>query len=220
MNNHFREEPHARRIGVLIVVASSVLFIALLAILGALSAATVGRAVGSDFIPVVWITLGASVVALAVIVPLVYAIRAKWWEPQLEKARFRRPRSVAFFARVTPQLVDELGQTSLVRGRLPHQFVVTIGDHGLEFWSRRSAEPICQVDGSAVASLSAGLLSIRRGRNIVPTRTLFVRLMNAGRELRVPLPPLGDRGITFASAQDANRILDLTSKYVKLTSMS
>jgi hypothetical protein len=212
----YPDEPHAHRIAVLVIAGFSALFIILLLGLTAMATDTIGRGEGPTFVPVAWLTAGASVIVIAVIIPLVFLLRAAYWGPKLRRAQGRRPDSIAFFARRTPELTDALASSALTLGRLPRQFVVTVGHNGLELWSGRSGEPRAAVDSSDADILQAGYLPVVRGRAMFPTRTLFVVGERAGHELRLPLPPVGDHGITFASARDSNLLVDRLSQFLRL----
>jgi hypothetical protein len=212
----YPDEPHARRTVVLVAAAFSVLFMIFVVGLTAVNTNTIKREEGPGFVSVGWLTMGASVVAIAIIIPVVFLVRAVFWRLQLRRVEARRPGSVAFFARRTPELTDALASSALFHGRLPRQFVVTVGRSGLELWCGRSAEPRAMADPSVVDALEAGYLSVLRGRVKLPTRTLFVIGDQAGHELRLPLPPVGDHGITFASARDSNLLVDCLTQFLKL----
>ena len=211
-------EAHGRRTATLVVTAFSLLFIIILAGLGELLAGVIQRESGSQFVPVVWITLGASAALLGLIIPSTYLIRAVWWGPKLSRVRARDPESVAFFARATPQLVEALRGLKPSQRRLHHQFIVNVGDRGLELWSGRSKKPLCVTYTSGSAVLLPGVLPVRVGRLTPRTRTLFISGTVEGREVTLPLVPVGDHGIAFASARDANRMVDRLAVYLKVAS--
>ena len=218
MSDAYPAEAHVRRIATLVLTALSLLFIIILAGLGELLAGVVQRESGSQFVPVEWITLGASVALLGLIIPLTYLVRAAWWGPKLSGAQSQHPGTVAFFARRTPQLVEALRGAKLRRGRLPSQFIVTVGERSLELWSGRSHEHLCAIDISDTGVLLAGVLPVRVGRLTPRTRTFFITGKVDGREVTLPLVPVGDRGIAFSSARDANRIVERAAEYLNVES--
>jgi hypothetical protein len=171
----------------------------------------------SHFVPVVWITLGASVVLLALIIPLTYLVRAAWWGRSLSRVRSQHPESESFFARVTPELVEVLQGVKPNQSRLPRQLIVTVDDHRLELRSRRSSAPLCVLDTSASGLLLPGMLPVRMRRITLPARAFFISAVIDGRQATIPLVPVGDHGIAIASAADANRLVDRIAMYVKLT---
>jgi hypothetical protein len=216
MSGAYPAEAHVRRTATLLVAALSLLFIVILAGLGDLLAAAMQRDVGSHFGPVVWITLGAWVVLLALIIPLTYLVRAAWWGRSLSRVRSGHPESESFLARATPELVEALQAVKLNRSRLPRQLIVTVDDQRLELRSRRSRAPLCVMDTSDSGMLLPGVLPVRMRRITIPVRAFFISGLVDGRQATIPLVPVGDHGIWFASAADANRFVDRIAKYLKL----
>jgi hypothetical protein len=216
MSGAYPAEAHVRRTATIVVTAFSLLFIVILAGLGELLAAAIQRDVGSHFVPVVWITLGAWVVLLALIIPLTYLVRAVWWGRSLSRVRSQHPESESFFARATPQLVEALQGVKLSRSRLPRQFIVTVDARRLELRSRRAVEPLVVLDTSGSGLLLPGVLPVRLRRITLPTRMFFIRGSFDGRQATLPLVPVGDRGIAFASAADANRLVERIANHMKV----
>ncbi len=208
---------HVRRTATMVVAAFSLLFIVILAGLGELLAGAMQRDGAAHFVPVVWITLGASVVLLALIIPLTYLVRAAWWGRSLSRVRSQHPESESFFARMTPELGEALQGVKLNQSRLPRQLIVTIDDQRLELRSRRSSAPLCVLDTSDSGLLLPGMLPVRMRRITLPARAFFISGVIDGRQATIPLVPVGDHGIAIASAADANRLVDRIAMYVKLT---
>ena len=193
------------------------LFLAFEFVVGLVESGVVAREEGPGYVGVVWLTLGFSDIAIAIGIPLSIGMRATYWRARLRTAQAVQPQSVRFLARRTPELVDARAEIGLPRRKIPRQFVVTVGADGIGLWFDRSTRQAASLSLASVQSVHPGMLHMSRGRILLKTRALFFDLAQPNGKLSVPLPPVGDRGLSFADARDCNQILDRLSRFLTVT---
>jgi hypothetical protein len=157
--------------------------------------------------------IGSIVVLIAVIaIPILAYFRG-----YLKSARQARPDAFLFLTTRTPELQSAAALAGLM---LPASgyFAVTVSGFGLEFWRRKaSADPITTLPWNSISRVQPGRLMVSNsnGRDFAaPTLHVFRSL--DGELVDFPLPVFGPRSMSYASPDDANKVLDIVAQHARI----
>jgi hypothetical protein len=162
------------------------------------------------------LVIAAALGSLAVILAVVFAAVQLYMRTYLRTAAHGDPGSLVFLSRTTPELVT----ASLSMGLTPptrQYFGVSITSAGLELWPRKSShEPFATLRWSTIKRVQPARLIVSNGRSNFSAPALHVFTTAGGQELDLPLPVFGPRGLAFANAADANKVLDVVAQHARI----
>jgi hypothetical protein len=171
---------------------------------------------GSDVVDAT-ILFVSMVVGLAVLVGGVFLGVMAYFRGYLTSARQARPEAFLFLTTLTPELQQAATSVDLTLPRT-RNFAVTLSSQGLEFWGRKSSlDPITAVPWSSIVRVQPGRLLVSSGNGrpfAAPTLHVFRNV--AGEELDFPVPVFGPRSFSYASPDDANKVLDVVGQYARI----
>ena len=153
-------------------------------------------------------------VGLGVLVALIVSGTAISQGAKLRTAKAVRPDAFVFMTQRTPELIDALKAIGTDRPRLRQFVAVTLGPKGIELWGRG------RTDVPRIALPWNDIDYAHPGRHVVEARHISVAVLALhiiqtvdGRPLDLPFPIFGPRGMNRAGAHDANKVLNVCSRY-------
>lgn len=158
-----------------------------------------------------------ALVALGALVALIFFGTAVSQRAKLRAAEAVRPDAVVFMTQRTPALIDALKTIGTSRPRLCQHFVVTLGPKGIELWGRgRNDVPQMVLPWSDIDYAHPGRHVVETGNISVAVLALRIFQTVNGRQLDLPFPVFGPRGINRAGTHDANTVLTACSRYTSI----
>ena len=130
-----------------------------------------------------------------------------------------RPRRDAFvfMTQRTPALIDALKTIVTDRPRLRQHFLVTLGPKGIERWGRgRTDVPRMALPWNDIDYAHPGRHTVKTGNIRVAILALRIFRTVDGRQLDLPFPMFGPRGINRAGTHDANKLLTGCCPYTSI----